>query len=376
MHVTPRCSYNHQINKMEVDVQDRKHNRVVVIGAGIVGASLAYNLSRKGAAVTLVDAGDIACGVTGTSFAWINVSHTGFDPIAQLRSLAVNEFRRLEVEVPDLKIRWTGALTYGERFDETLQNSGNKTAENVVSRTQVLDIEPNLRHPPEYALYDAQVGALDAVKTTHALIAAAKAQGAHVLTHTRVLGFTTLNARVTGLNTAIGKIDADRVVIAAGTGTKKLTDMLNVSLPIEESPAIFIRYKAPANLVRTIISSPAMEVRQDGDGSLLAAEDYLGDAPENQPEAVALRTAKAIQEALHGADSIEPQLACVGLRPFPADGIPIVGYLPNVSGVYVCTMHPGVILAPIVGRLASEEILDAKVAPALSPCRPDRFFKP
>ncbi len=357
-------------------MQDHKHNRVVVIGAGIVGASLAYNLSRKGAQVTLLDAGDIACGVTGTSFAWINVSHAGVDPIAQLRSLAVNEFRRLEVEVPDLNIRWTGALTYGTSPEETLQASGNNTTENVLTRTQVLAIEPNLKHPPEFALYDAQVGAVDAVQTTHALIAAAKAQGANVLTHTQVLGFTTLNARVTGLNTAAGNIDADLVVIAAGTGTKQLTDMLDVSLPIEESPAIFIRYKAPANLVHSIISSPAMEVRQGADGALLAAEDYLGDALEHQPEAVALRTTKAIQEQLHGADSLELQLACVGLRPFPADGIPIVGYLPNVSGVYVCTMHPGVILAPIVGRLASEEILDAKVAPALSPCRPDRFFKP
>lgn len=118
-----------------------------------------------------------------------------------------------------------------------------------------------------------------------------------------------------------------------------------------------------------------MEVRQDAEGSLLAAENYLGGALENQPEAVALRTAKAIQKELHGADFIEPELACVGLRPFPADGIPIVGYLPKVNGVCVCTMHPGVVLAPIVGRLASEEIIEGKVAPALGPCRSDRFFQ-
>jgi glycine/D-amino acid oxidase-like deaminating enzyme len=59
----------------------------------------------------------------------------------------------------------------------------------------------------------------------------------------------------------------------------------------------------------------------------------------------------------------------------PADGIPIIGYLPQVGGVYVCVMHPGVTLAAIVGRLACEEIIGDKPSPALNPCRPDRFFQ-
>lgn len=59
--------------------------RVVVIGAGIVGASLAYHLASKGANVILVEAEGIASGVTGRSFAWINTSYRGLDPIAHQR---------------------------------------------------------------------------------------------------------------------------------------------------------------------------------------------------------------------------------------------------------------------------------------------------
>ena len=107
---------------------------------------------------------------------------------------------------------------------------------------------------------------------------------------------------------------------------------------------------------------------------MLAAEDYVGDSPENQPAAMALRTASAIRDELEGAQAIAPEFAGVGLRPMPADGVPVIGYLPQVGGVYVCAMHPGVVLAAIVGQLASGEIVDGQPAAALDACRPARFL--
>ena len=106
---------------------------------------------------------------------------------------------------------------------------------------------------------------------------------------------------------------------------------------------------------------------------MLAAEDYVDDAPDNQPAAIAQRTASAIREELAGADAIVPEFACIGLRPMPLDGVPVIGYLPQVEGVYVCAMHPGVVLAAIVGQLTSGEIVDGEPASALAACRPARF---
>lgn len=349
--------------------------RVVVIGAGIVGASLAYHLAAKGAKVTVVEAEGIASGVTGTSFAWINASHHESDPIAPLRGAAIEAYRRLEAQLPGLKVRWTGALSYSASSRELPPGSDNQVSKTVVSRSRIIDLEPKLKHPPQSASYAADEGALDAVEATHALIAGARANGARIFTQTRVLGFQNQGAAVTGVKTAIGIIEADIVVLAAGTGTAKLTEMLEAPVPIEASPAIFIRYKSPLNLVQTLISSSEMEVRQSADGTLLAAEDYLDDALENQPAAIALRTAKAIQNELHGVAHLATEVACVGFRPIPADGIPIIGYLPKIAGVYVCAMHPGVTLAAIVGHLASEEIMDGEQSSALDPCRPKRFFQ-
>ena len=349
-------------------MNNKAPKRVVVIGAGIVGASLAYHLASKGAQVTVVEAGGIASGVTGTSFAWINTSCAGPDPIAALRGGAIAAYRELETQVPGLTVRWHGALSYGT------QDGRVSPASMLIDRSRIARLEPQLRQPPEQALYEPEQGALDAVAATHALLAAAQALGATVRTHTPVLGFTVQGAKVTGVETAAGLIEAEVVVLAAGTATAALAEMLGASLPIHVSPAIFMRYQAPPGLVRGIISSDTMEVRQDEDGTMLAAEDYVDDAPDNQPAAIARRTASAIRNELEGAESIAPEFACIGLRPMPFDGVPIVGHLPQVEGAYVCAMHPGVVLAAIVGQLASEEIVTAKSASALEACRPARFL--
>ncbi|MFJ2485339.1 NAD(P)/FAD-dependent oxidoreductase [Pseudomonas sp. NPDC087639] len=344
--------------------------RIVVIGAGIVGASLAYHLAGKGADVTLIEAGEIACGATGHSFGWINATCAGPDPIALLRSAAISDYRRLESELPSLQVRWTGALSYGAVIDDLSRSSAN-----LLPRAKIFEREPNLKHPPLQALFAAEEGALDPSQATHALIAGAQAFGAKIITQTRVHGFAIRDAQLTGVETATGSIDADTVVIAAGTGTPLLTNLLNASLPIEAAPVILIRYTTQPDLVNGIISNPQLEVRHSADGALLAAEDYLDDTPQNRPEVIALRTAEAIQSELHGVFSIAPQSACVGLKPVTVDGLPIVGYLPNIEGAYVCSIHPGVTLAAIVGRLVSEEIIDGKSAAALNACRPERFLK-
>ena len=57
----------------------------------------------------------------------------------------------------------------------------------------------------------------------------------------------------------------------------------------------------------------------------------------------------------------------------PADGAPIFGFTPDAPGLYLAVMHSGVVMAPVVGRLATGEIVAGGEAEALAPCRLSRF---
>src|SRR5437763_13160094 len=97
--------------------QNRRANRdvpmkIVIVGAGIIGASIAYHLARHGARVTIVDAGEPGGLATRASWAWINASWGNPEFYVRLRLRSMKEWRRLAEEIPDLRPRWVGGLLW------------------------------------------------------------------------------------------------------------------------------------------------------------------------------------------------------------------------------------------------------------------------
>jgi glycine/D-amino acid oxidase-like deaminating enzyme len=352
--------------------------RIAVIGAGIVGASVAYHLARRGAAVTLVDKGPPGAGVTGTSFAWINVSHGLPGPYARLRRLALEEYRRLERDLESaLRVDWCGALTWQgdpaetERFVRAHAAAGHDVR--LIERAEIARLEPGLIEPPARAALAAGEGAVGPVEATAVLVEAARHAGADVRLATEVTAIAANGQGVTGIRAKEGNLEAEVVVLAAGTGAGALCGPLGLDLPLDPSPALLLRFRTPGRLVHRIVSTPDLEIRQADEKRLLAAEDYIDDSPENGPAAIALRALAAVKKRLRGAGAVTLEEVSVGQRPMPGDGTPIIGFCAGVEGLYVAVMHAGVTLAPAVGRFAAGEILDGAEAEALAPCRLDRF---
>ncbi|MDZ4735001.1 MAG: FAD-binding oxidoreductase [Rhodospirillaceae bacterium] len=352
--------------------------KIIVVGVGIVGASIAYHLARAGAAVTVLEQNCPASGVTGKSFAWINLSQGVNAENAPLRAQALADYRRLQGELGDaLKIDWCGALTWsnepGESEALVRDHAARGSDIRLVTRDEIATLEPYLIAPPDCAAFAPSEGALDPVIATDALIRAAREAGAAISLTTPVIALATDSARVTGVVTRGGTIDADRVVLAAGLGTVPLCAAIGITPAIDTSPALLLRFRAAQALLRRIVSTPAFEIRQPAATTILAAGDYIDDSPANGPQAVAQRALMAIRSALRGGEAVALEDVTAGLRPMPADGLPIVGGVASVPGLYLAVMHAGIVLAPTVGRIVAGEIVGGRDDATLAHCRPDRF---
>lgn len=331
---------------------------VVIVGAGIVGASIAYHLAAAGASVTLVDAGRPGQAVTARSFAWIGSSGTRTGPAAELRTIAADEYHRLETELPGLPVTWSGSLSWN--VDEAAPEAG--PGQEIVDAATVAALEPTVAHPPTWAVWAPGDGAIDPVTVTERLIADAGRHGARLHLDTPVLALRRDRAgRVTGVDTADGNLSGGVVVLAAAAASAALAAPLGVHVPVEPSPATLFEMRAPAGLIRGIVNTQDFDIRQIADDRLIAAADSLE------------RTLAAARSTFRGAEGVEMLGARVGQRPMPVDGEPLIGPVPGAPGLYAAVMHPGVTLAPAVGRLIAAELITGVAERILAGCRLDRF---
>ena len=343
-----------------------------MVGAGIVGASVAYHAARRGAAVTVVESALPGCGVTGSSFAWIGASGVAPGPAAALRRAATDEYRRLQSELPDLRVSWTGSLSWSSgpppaRVDD---------AQRLVGADAVAALEPNLREPPPWAVHTPGDGAVDPVAVTEALVDGARRHGARVLVGTSVASVVVTAGRTVGVRTSTGDtLGARTVVVATGAEVSHLCAPLGFAVPVSRSPAILCRLGGAERLVRHVVAGPRVEVRPAGDGTLLAALDHAGETSIDQVTRRGHRAVADIASLFRGGESVHLRSAHIAWRPMPVDGEPVIGRVPDVAGLYLAVLHSGVSLAAVVGRLVAEEVVDDVDPVDLRGCRPGRFVR-
>ena len=371
----------------------------MVIGAGVLGASVAARLARAGMQVTLLDQDEPGHGTSRWSFAWVNSNDKGPRPYHDLNHAGLRAWTdlapgldgaawyrpagNLELAAPD-----SGRAELSARV-ERLASWGYPAR--LIDAAEAAELEPALLLPgPEitaawfpgeaYLLTEALIGRLVAYLTS---------QDGTVLTGEpgRVTGLNAGPGDKPRIRTADGAVlEADEVVCCAGRWTPGLAALAGAAgtvplvawdTPGSPAPALVVRVGpvSPEGPVR-LIHTPQIALRPHSGGLLhLEAPDTPVDlhTPETELRRLAGQLLERASRTVCGLDEARVVAAQVCVRPLPADEQSIVGRLPGVEWLYVAVTHSGVTLAAHLSRLVAAELAAGAPAAELAAYRPDRF---
>jgi len=378
-------------------VENGKALHVVVVGAGIVGASIAHHLACRQVAVTVLERHQPGAGASSHSFAWLNAFGKEPFPYHDLNRRSLEVWRRFAHELQgDIGLHWGGEMRWVHTPEQAqalqqrirqLQAWGYPNR--LITAEELCQLEPGLVPGSVSA---ASLGPIDGhvepLKVIDACLRQARVRGAVVSPDTPVHGLrldTTGSTvrRVQAVQTLQGEIACDAVVLAAGTATTALAALAGLSIPQEESPGVVIRTDPRPRLLQTVsvlymppidATRPDIHLRQLSDGTLMIGEGTQESLSRDDSQAHAealLARATHYLPALRGARAVP---VAVGYRPMPRDGFPVLGFPEPVPNLYIALMHSGVTLAPLAGELAAMEIVDGARVQSLAAYRPERFL--
>lgn len=366
----------------------------IILGAGVMGASIAFHLAqRKAGSILILDKAHAGSGGSGRSSALVRM-HYSFPPEVQLALISLRMFER-----------WTDLVGEPTLFHKTgfvrivHPNESERLRRNVemqqllgvnvrlIDRHELQALEPDWRvEDIDLAAYEPDSGYGDGAGVANDFLARARDLGATYLPRTQALHLLRENGHVSGVHTNQGDFYAPAVIAATGPWTRTLFRDAGVDLPIEtEFHQVAILKNALDQHPRgcaCIDSGSATYFRPDGHDKTLVG-DFYGTRPidpdsfPQRPSEESLET--LIERAclrLPKLENAEVMRGVTGVYDMTPDSRPLLGEIPDIHGLYICAGFSGMgfKISPAVGLVMSELILDGRSTSVdISAFRPQRF---
>lgn len=348
---------------------NQNNTDIVIIGGGIIGCAIAYELTKKQKNVIIIE----KASRVGTEASWagagILTSHAStHEPYPELCRASLELYPSLADELKEetaIDIEFIRSGTLSVFFDETEASGLIGLAERRVNRgftaevlnpEQTWKMEPSVSESIAGAVFFPEDGHVRNPKMVTALAKGAVQNGAKFLLGNSVSGFIKENEKVVGVTVNGEHIYAESFIIAAGCWSGTLTADLGYPIPITPSKGQIVLLETAPPLIDRTIDGLGIYIVPRVDGKILlgATVEFVGF--DKTP------TVEGVKQMIDAAVDIVPALAqstfdqtWVGLRPYYKSG-PCLGYLPGYDNVVLASGHykNGILLAPITGKLISE----------------------
>ncbi len=367
---------------------------VLVVGAGVIGASAAFWLAELGAGrVTVVDRGGAGSGMSARSSALVRMHYT-FPPEVDLAVLSDAMFDAwTDLTGRPACVRRTGFVRLVHPHEEGLlranvamQRRRGARAE-VIGPAELARIAPGMRADGVgCAAWEPRGGYGDGAVVAGDLLGAARERGVRYLPRTPVRALVTARGRVTGALTGAGTLHAGTILLACGVWTPPLLATAGVELPIENElhkVAIVAHRPGAGARVACIDSVTATYFRPESGGTRTLIGAFTGPRGAD-PDAVPESAAPGEVAGLVGAAARRvPALAeagiargVTGVYDMTPDARPMLGPVPGADGLILAAGFSGMgfKIAPAVGEALAGLITTGRASHVdLWPFRPGRF---
>lgn len=381
---------------------------LAIIGAGIIGASCAYQAVKRGLKVALIDARMPTQGTSGSCDGYVSISSKKPGVVmamaAESKQLYPDVVKDLHDDVeyrtcggmlliedpatiPLLEERAAGVRSYG--FDMPYRD-----------RAGMLELEPNLSPTLHGCFHCPAEAIVSPYLMTLGMVARAAERGATTHWGTSPTRIETANGRITAIETNAGRIVAEQYVFAAGVWSEELGRMAGLSLPViprrgelvvtTRAPGIASHYLMSATYLVAKANPEAAEASNDplakiGHGFCLemnalgqciigSTRSFVGYDRRTTPEGVRAIVVEAIKR-LPALAKVPMLRSFAGLRPYVPDKKPIIGRSSTLNNVLVATGHEGdgICLSVITGDLIGDLATGKTPRVDIAELTPDRF---
>ena len=367
---------------------------IVILGAGVMGASIAFHLAKRGAGkIVVIDKDHVGRGGSGRSSALVRM-HYSFPPEVQLALISLRMFQAWqEVVGQPGDFRKTGFVrivhpneTARLKLNVEMQCTLGAQVE-LIGKDDLQKLEPDWNvDDVELAAYEPDSGYGDGAGVAGDFLGAARDLGTTYLSRTRSTAFVVEAGHVRGVATDQGTISSPTVISATGPWTRPLFEQAGCDLPIEcEYHQVAILRNTPdmkGGGCACIDSVTATYFRSDAHDKFLVG-DFYGKRPVDPDDFPQRASDESLEEIIERACRRVPKLAgaevmrgVTGVYDMTPDSRPLLGEMWGIGGLYVCAGFSGMgfKISPAIGLVMSELVIDGKAKSVdISAFRPNRF---
>lgn len=360
---------------------------IIIIGGGIIGCTLAYDLARQGARVTLLERQALAREASWASAGIISPPSPALPERRAMEEIAFRRYPQLIQEIEELsgiRTGWnpTGRTTVGTDQDATALREIMLWQRDLGLEVEWLDEAALREREPAVAerftcgITVHRVASVLLGQVCLALARSAEHHGARIIEHAPVFRIDVQGGRATGVRTIADAYAADTVVIAAGAWSRTLGESIDFTIPTVPVRGQMLSVADPPLRIHSNIAGNGIYVVPRADGTVA-----VGATEEREAGFAKDVTPAGLRWLADHIDGLAPSLnngrlvaTWAGLRPGTEDGKPLIGHIPHLDNAWLAAGHfrSGAMLAPGTSEMLTASILSGTTDERLAPFDPGR----